>query len=228
MTPRLAPLTSAFLLTLLVVTPAAAQTPVTAETGSDTAERYGEPDSADKAGDWEEHETLFSGEWTSGGYGGPVLRFGEINGQGALLVGGRGGWLINHSFLLGGGGFGLATRADSQLPGVEENRITFGYAGLMLEYLLFPAKAVHGSIGVLLGGGGAGVRGDDGTRAGHYSDAVWVYEPEVGVEFNMTEFFRINLGASYRIVTGVSELGALENKDFSSLNGSLMFKFGKF
>jgi hypothetical protein len=42
----------------------------------------------------------------SGGFGGPVIKVININGENAVRVGGRGGWIINHSFVLAGGGIG--------------------------------------------------------------------------------------------------------------------------
>jgi hypothetical protein len=47
--------------------------------------------------------TLINGEIESGGFGGPVLKVTSINGENAVLVGGRGGWIINHSFVLAAG-----------------------------------------------------------------------------------------------------------------------------
>ena len=34
------------------------------------------------------------------------MTFTTLNGENAVLVGGRGGWIINHSFVLGGAGYG--------------------------------------------------------------------------------------------------------------------------
>jgi hypothetical protein len=62
-------------------------------------------------------------------------------------------------------------------------------------------------------------------------DAVFVWEPGVGVELNVTKFFRINFGASCRFVSGINadnKSDGFENKDFSGLNGSVTFKFGRF
>lgn len=57
----------------------------------------------------QEAETLLGGGTTSGGFGGPATAFTTIHGDFAILVGGRGGWIVNHSFVLGGAGYGLAT-----------------------------------------------------------------------------------------------------------------------
>ena len=49
-------------------------------------------------------EQLVSGKIESGGFGAPVWKITQINGETAMLTGGRGGWIINHTFVIGGGG----------------------------------------------------------------------------------------------------------------------------
>jgi hypothetical protein len=58
--------------------------------------------------------TLINGEIESGGFGGPVLKVTSINGENAVMIGGRGGWIINHSLVLGGGGYGLVTEVKAK------------------------------------------------------------------------------------------------------------------
>ena len=41
---------------------------------------------------------------------GPAIRFTQIDGDFGVLVGGRGEWIINHRFVLGGGGYGLTNQ----------------------------------------------------------------------------------------------------------------------
>ena len=60
-----------------------------------------------------QEETLISGQLEYGGYGGPVVKFTTINNDWEVMVGGRGGWIINHSFVLGGGGYGLVTDVEA-------------------------------------------------------------------------------------------------------------------
>ena len=49
-------------------------------------------------------QTLMGSDIRHGGFGGPVVKFTEIDGQFGVLVGGRGGWIINDSFVIGAGG----------------------------------------------------------------------------------------------------------------------------
>ncbi|MBS4000680.1 MAG: hypothetical protein KGZ71_09375, partial [Desulfobulbaceae bacterium] len=56
------------------------------------------------------HETLFGGDSvTWGGFGAPEFKFSEVNGDFALYIGGRGGVIINNSFIIGLAGYGVVT-----------------------------------------------------------------------------------------------------------------------
>jgi hypothetical protein len=161
-----------------------------------------------------QEETLVGGEMTSGGFGGPVIRVTGVAGETAALMGGRGGWIINHAFVLGAGGYGLVTDLD-----VAGDRVDFGYGGLVLEYVNRPMRLVHFTLATLIGGGG--------VNSQLLDDGVFVIEPEAGVELNVTSFFRLHGSAGYRFVSDVDFTG-LTDGDLSGAFGSLMLKFGKF
>lgn len=54
-----------------------------------------------------QEKTLLEGEVSHGGFGGPAVKFTSVNGDFGIMVGGRGGWIIDHTFVIGGGGYGL-------------------------------------------------------------------------------------------------------------------------
>ncbi len=97
------------------------------------------------AGD--EQETLFSGDIEHGGYGGPVLKLTSIKSEPAVLMGGYGGWFINHMLMIGGGGFGLVNNmtapAEAGLIDNQQPSIGFGYGGPMLEFTGNSNSLVH-------------------------------------------------------------------------------------
>jgi hypothetical protein len=174
-----------------------------------------------------QEETLVKGEIESGGFGGPVVKFGTFNGETGVLVGGRGGWIINHSFILGGGGYGLTNNVRAKTLGPNGERyINFGYGGLELEYIPQSDKLVHLSFMVLIGAGGVGWRDEE---FGHNSedDAVFIVEPAVHATLNVTSSFRISAGASFRVITGVSS-NVSSNASLSGPSAVLTFRFGKF
>ena len=191
-----------------------------------------------------QEQTLLSGEIENGGFGGPVIKVTRINGQDALLVGGRGGWIINHTFVIGGGGYGLVSDVRPTVPGLfNEDRLMFGYGGLELEFIVQSDRVVHLTIPVLIGAGAVGYRlgywGDHVTITpglDNRFDTFFVIEPGVDLELNVASFFRINAGVSYRHASGISTPTDItgtprpltSNNDVRGISWMIGFKFGSF
>ncbi len=186
-----------------------------------------------------EEKTLFSGEIENGGFGAPVLKFSPVRNQFAVWIGGQGGWLINHTFLLGGGGYGLVTRIAPRPEAVEALGTTrplalqVGYGGLVMEFIGNSDNLVHYTFSTLVGAGTVryGERPFDDHSFDYVQepnpDVFFVLEPGVNVELNVTSFFRLAVGAGYRYVSGVNTVG-LSNNDLSGASVNLAMKFGKF
>jgi len=174
-------------------------------------------------------ETLISGEMESGGFGGPVVKLGTVNGESGIFVGGRGGWIVNHTFVLGGGGYGLVNRINARRP--SRNGFQYfqmGYGGLEVEYISEWEKLIHLSLQVLVGGGGVYYSGaENGMAHNQEQDAFFVLEPAVHANLNVTSRFVVSLGMSYRYISGVTH-PATSNADLGGLNTVLTFRFGKF
>jgi len=178
----------------------------------------------------QQEQTLFSGPMHHGGFGGPVVKFTQIASQSGVFVGGRGGWIINHSVVLGGGGYGLANPGDfTFIQNGTERRLGLGYGGLEVEYIHRWADVAHLTLGILVGAGGASWydwRYQDGG-SDDYTDAFFIAEPAATLEVNLLHFFRLGIGGSYRFVDDV-ELPSLSDADLRGAAGSLTFKFGSF
>jgi hypothetical protein len=189
-----------------------------------------------------QHETLIDGHVGFGGFGGPGLRFTSVNGTPALLVGGRGGVIFNleqgHSLILGGGGYGLTTNV--RLDGIVRDQIQLylqmGYGGVEFEYVNNTHRLIHPSVHLLLGAGGATYREPLTWRSDWSGWSDWadldysvffVAEPGVSLNLNVTTFFRLSTGLSYRFVSG-SSLPGTSDPDLSGLAGGLTFRFGGF
>lgn len=180
-----------------------------------------ETEGEDEPEERQEQETLLSGGIDSGGFGALVFRFGEVADQFATFGGIRGGWIINHQFSIGLGGYGLGSEIcldDDRDCFLRE--LEFGYGGFEFEYIGMWNRVVHYNAHLLIGGGGV-------TFFNFATDGVFVAEPVVNLELNVAKWFRINAGAGYRIVAGV-DIGALDNGDLSGFFGNLAFKFGSF
>ncbi len=179
-------------------------------------------------------ETLIDGKVDIGGFGGPMVQSTSINGRFGLLVGGGGGVIIDHTIALGGAGYGLTNDVADDAAPASTPYLNLGYGGVLIQYIHRSDDLIHVTAGVLIGGGGLGFRkniaeetGESHWRDDTLNDAIFVAEPNVGAELNVTQWFRIALGGSYRFVSGV-ELAGLDNADIGGPNGWIMFKFGSF
>ena len=181
-------------------------------------------------------QTLLPHGITSGGYGAPVQRFSTVTGRGVLFTGLEAGWIVNHRFVLGAAGYGLATQnirnAGAELRDSRGRApiVEMGYGGVTLGYVAQPMKLVHLTIQALIGGGGMtydvldidGVRPEDAP-----TDGFFVAEPTVQGELNVTRFFRIGVGGGYRFISGAS-LDGIGDRDLRGASATLTFKLGRF
>lgn len=167
-------------------------------------------------------ETLVKDVKTLGVFGGPIIEFGQINGEFGADVGGGGALMINNFFF---GGYGLGTDYPQIQIEEEDYRLRFKHGGFWLGYTSDPSRVVHWYGSTRLGSGKAQIRGDGPAQA---SDRIYVVTPEVGIEINLTKFMRLALTGGYRVTTGVSKLNGFDNNDFSSPVGALTFRFGGF
>ena len=174
-------------------------------------------------------ETLLSGDIESGGYGAPIFKVGQINGSTGVFVGGQGGWIINHSFVLGGKGYGLVNNVD--IEGSENLKLEFGCGGVLLEYIFSSDKLLHVGLNAMIGAGGVRFAAKDYTNdyddVNYNSSSFFVLEPGINLVLNVSSYFRIGAGAAYRYVSGV-EYESLSNADLSGVSGEIIFKFGSF
>lgn len=182
--------------------------------------------------------TIFSKEnlKVTGGYISPEIKVGNVHEDVSLFVGGRLGMILNDHFTLGIAGYGLANNSNFKdvdpLSLNPDLRINMGYGGLLMEYTFFGNKKIHFSIPVVVGAAGIYIYEDDNNYFyNNYNDiensAAFVVEPGVNIEFNLFKFLRLDLGASYRLVTQTS-LDYLSDDDLSDLSINATFKFGFF
>ena len=91
----------------------------------------------------QEAQTLLGSEIRNGGFGGPVVKFTTVDSDFGVLVGGRGGWIINDSFVIGAGGYGLANQDhfSAHIDGSgDQEGLVMGYGGLERSTSTVPSK----------------------------------------------------------------------------------------
>ena len=193
----------------------------------------------------DEIKTLFnnSAVKSNGGYGGLMINYTKIDDRDALTMGAKGGWIINHSFTLGMGGYGFITEPKHDETLNKDYEYAGGYGGLLLEPIIGGKHPIHLSFPIIIGAGGIAYTTsyvNDNSR--HYdetyedSDAFFVIEPGVEIEFNMIKFMRFALACSYRYTSNIdlkytsqTNEPAIAPEDLlHGWNVGVVFKFGKF
>jgi hypothetical protein len=178
-----------------------------------------------------QEQTLIKGNVETHGFGTPVVKYSRVFDQDSVLVGARGGVIINKSFVLGAAAYGVAndvTAPSSAFPQRAPLDLQFGYGGLELEYIVKPESVAHLSVSSLVGVGGTrfvehGSRFDRDDRIGD-PDVFFVLEPGVNAEVNVTSWLHLNGGVSYRVVNGVEQVG-LTNDDFRGAAATVSVRF---
>ena len=80
---------------------------------------------------------------------GPSLKITEINDESAFIGGLRGGWIMNHSYVVGAGLYGLIhlmhkiDAPDEVYTKDKDQRISFLYGGFEAEYIGKWDKRIH-------------------------------------------------------------------------------------
>lgn len=159
----------------------------------------------------------------SGGFGGPLVKYGDINGESSVMIGGEGAGTFttgDHSLLIGGAGYGLVNEID--WPG--DRKLEVGYGGLMLGYTHKPDELVHVESKLLLGAGGATILDPQGGQDD--TGSFMVTELSISGEVNVTDFLEIGLGGAYRLASEPG-IDGLSGRDLSGPSLVLSFQFGK-
>jgi len=181
----------------------------------------------------QETRTLFSNDGTNpktkGGYGAPFIQVPNINSDWGIIIGGKGGVVLNRKFALGGIGYGLVHSSDFLGDDLNGDinaslNLNHGAGGLFVEYIHKSESPIHFSIPVNIMAGRISVN-DATSETEIESSGVFIIEPGINLDFNFSKSFTPALNLSYRLAVG-SSLENLSNSDVSGVNIGLIFKFG--
>jgi hypothetical protein len=193
-----------------------------------------ESDSTHKHKD-KEFMTLLGNHQPRGFYGAFTVGYSEINEEQAVLFGGRFIWITSHSLGLGFGGSGFINEYHYEPSINADVFLTGGYGGLYIEPILMPRYPVHLSFPILLGAGGISyISTESGMNSNMIDDseAFLLVEPGAELELNITKFFRMSLGATYRFPSafnvGTSGTPNASSESIKGFSYMVTFKFGRF
>jgi hypothetical protein len=152
-----------------------------------------------------------------GGVGGPVLKISQF-GSGVLTIfGGRGGMTIAQVFMIGGGGYATITQSNLEIGGSSE-LVNLGYGLLGFGLKLFPSSIIQLSNFNNFGFGTINL------FKHNEKSFCFIIEPELNLELSLSPFFRLGLGASYRVMFA-KDL-SLHSRDLHGFGGQFYLEFG--
>ena len=192
--------------------------------------------------------TLFGSghDRANGGWGAPSAHYTRIMDHDALLVGVRGGWLIDHSVTLGIATYGLVTDVPNpkydthvqggRIFGQPTSQFRMGYGGLLIEPIIAHRSAVHITLPLVIGAGGCVYQTwSNGHGSYHEPDqfhlgnaqAFFVIEPGMELELSLIKIVRLGLGVSYRYTSDLA-MPATPKDALRGFDAGLTIKIGSF
>lgn len=161
------------------------------------------------------------------GYGGPALRLSGLHGAFAALVGLEGGINVMQRVTVGASLLWLLNpvEAGSFARGAA-TRVNLNYGGLVVDVSYVRGRRVAGTIGGLIGGGGACLQnpnnGDCADRTGFF-----VGEPRAGLRVILAPVVRLHVGLGYRLIAGRGWSGP-PNARLGGPSAAVTLEFGWF
>ncbi len=189
-----------------------------------------------KRGSQDDIETLAGEGVHNGGFGALTFTATKFNSKDMVMIGFRGGWIINRAVAIGFEGHGLLPIAEfTSIDSATSTRAVGGYGGMFIEPIVFSNKIVHVTFPISAGAGWVGYVVDWENNYNYHfdqsdlidGDVFWYIKPGASIELNVARNFRIDLGASYRFSQDLQLLNT-PSDGFSGWNYFLTLKFGRF
>lgn len=161
------------------------------------------------------------------GYGGPALRLSGLHGAFAAFVGIEGGINILQRVTVGASLLWLLNPVDAgAYARGPATRLNLNYGGLVVDVAYVKGQRVAGTIGGLLGGGGACVQDPENGRCADRT-AFFVGEPRAGLRVVLAPIVRLHLALGYRLIAGRAWTGPPDAR-LGGPSGSIALEFGWF
>lgn len=151
----------------------------------------------------------------------PELKITDIKGKTTELAGGILGTSAGRELYIGIGAYTLVNSVKADAGAVELKAFDIWYTGAHADYTFFSSSLFHGSLSGFVGGGRVHNRG---SATDSDSANLFVAEPDLNLEFNITKTLELGLGLGYRFVNG-SGLDNLSNSDLSGWVGTVFLRW---
>ena len=167
------------------------------------------------------------GTHTYSGFGGPVIKFTEIYQHTTPMLGGKGAFLYDNEYYIGGAGYSIVHNNDYLNNSIPHQKYNFSYLGLLLGHLYKIHNDFHLNTQLLLGSALTFLYMSDSEEPVELSsvDFGFVTEGEVGVVYDINHYVKAELSGGFRYVHP-SEY--FRSKDLNSYSVTMSFWFGRF
>lgn len=156
-----------------------------------------------------------------------ALRFSGLHGAFAALIGLEGGINVLQRVTIGASVLWLLNPVEAKEYAIgPATRLNLNYGGLVVDVSYIKRKRVAGTIGGLLGGGGACVQNPE-NGACATKTAFFVGEPRLGVRVVLAPIVRLHIAMGYRLVASRAWSGPPDARLFGP-SGSVTLEFGWF
>lgn len=174
--------------------------------------------------------SAFAQSTENGAFAGPIFEYTKLAGQSALIVGGKGGWIINKRIVLGAGYYALTSNVSSDYIDEENDQnllLDFNYGGLEFEYLVLYESRYNLTINMLMAGGGLNFYLNNSSKRFSGRNLL-LWEPRLNFELELYKWLHVDTGISYRFISSYTELYGITQKDLQGVNILLTLKFGEY
>lgn len=175
---------------------------------------------------WGEGTTLVRRDAKIGAYVAPTFTLAGVNRLPGLMLGVDLGVLLGERFTVGVAGKALVTPLNVQRSDGRWFNLRLPYAGLTLGVALVRVKFFSLGVGALLGGGRVCLNDDRLDRCVNRA-ALFVAEPELGLQFALTKFLRLVVSGGYRLVIAQRWSGPPASH-LGGLSATVALRIGKF
>lgn len=166
-----------------------------------------------------------SGKQHVTGYGAGFTELTWVDGKPAISLGGYGGVLINHKFMIGLAGNNVCFK---QTVNGKKESFQFNYYGLYSEYRFKPENPVHLSLGLT---GALGWQDNEiktASKTGRKDgDFTFVVQPKLAMNVKVAKFMQIQAYGSYRF-TGNTHSTYYAKNNYNGASAGISLVFGGF
>lgn len=175
--------------------------------------------------------------FTFGGYLSMTQKISHVQGAGAWMTGGGVGFVFNKNFHLGFEGYAMLSAVESSYRDPQTGNphyLEFAYGGARLEPVVWQYDKARVSIPMLIGAGGVGVHEYRYTNPDHWDwydygyqdwDLVFVAEPGINIDYELSRAVHLTAGVSYRWVEDATLQGTTAG-DLSGFGGHMTLRLG--